>query len=559
MPFLFKKKSRGKIYYYIGENKRVKGKVVRAWETYIGTAERLLEIAMNSDPVIKEVEVLKFGAVAAVYSILQRLQLRELVNQTISPKRDQGLDLGLFVELMILNRCIDPKSKSKHNNWYKSTFLKLYQPIPTKDLHGKRFWDHMNYFTEKRIETLETKLVSRIIQEFGIQLDCLLYDPTNFSTYCRPHKGQQLGQRGNSKSKRFDLLQINLALLTTREDGIPLLHHTYPGNINDPTEFKKIIPIISNMFETFQQENNSELTLIFDKGNNSDIGLELINSSKYHFVGSLRPSTQKELFEIPTKKYNESWEDEIDGKLYAHRIRKKVYKIDCSLVLTYSKTAAEAADKVLTSHLEETERKLVELNTKVGQPYYRNKSSLEKKIKKILSKKPIKGFFKAELIISNAQDGEQQMKIIWSVEEKKVKLRRQSFGKRILFTDQTKWSTKEIIDAYKSQWRVERDFHELKSPDLIRVTPMYHWTDQKIRLHMFICVLALMVQRLLHREIKKDFSKISLDDMWSDLNEIYQVGFLLFSSNKIQYKMSKLSKTQKVIVDRFNLSKYIEK
>lgn len=559
MPFLFKKKSRGKIYWYIGENKRVKGKVVRAWETYVGTAESILDIIQNSQPKLKEIEVLKFGAVAAVFSILQRLKVRELVNQTISPKRDQGIDLGLFTEVMIINRCIDPKSKTKHNKWYQSTFLKHYQPIQAKNFRSQRFWDHMSYFTEDRIEKLEETLVSRIIQEFDIQLDCLLYDPTNFSTYCRSHKGLQLAKHGASKAKRFDLLQINLALLTTREDGIPLFHHTYPGNINDPTEFKEVLPVISKRYEAFHQQGGSDLTIVFDKGNNSESGLELVRTSKYHFVGSLRPSTQKELLEIPIKKYNETWEDNLEGKVHAHRITKQVYKNDYILVLTYSKAAAKAANKALTIQLEAIELELQELDAKIGLPYYRKESSLETKIQKIVSKKSIKGLFKAELKISQDQKDDRQMKLVWSKDEVKINLKKQSFGKRILFTDQTEWSSKEIIEAYRSQWRIERDFHELKSPDLIRVTPMHHWTDNKIRIHLFICVMALMVQRLLHREIKKDFPNFSIDDLWSNLDSIYKVGYLFTSGkNTIQYKLSKLTKMQQVIVDRYNLTSFME-
>ncbi len=73
MPFLFKKKSRGNYYYYIGENKREKGKVVRTWEVYVGPVSKILEMVQQHDTTLNEVSVAKFGAIAAALSIIERM------------------------------------------------------------------------------------------------------------------------------------------------------------------------------------------------------------------------------------------------------------------------------------------------------------------------------------------------------------------------------------------------------------------------------------------------------------------------------------------------------
>ncbi len=91
----------------------------------------------------------------------------------------------------------------------------------------------MEYLNEEAIERIEKELSSRIIELYDLNTECLLYDITNFYTFIQEHEGNELPKKGKSKAKRFDLNQINLALLVTKEDGIPLMHQTYEGNRHD--------------------------------------------------------------------------------------------------------------------------------------------------------------------------------------------------------------------------------------------------------------------------------------------------------------------------------------
>ncbi len=91
----------------------------------------------------------------------------------------------------------------------------------------------MEYLNEEAIERIEKELSSRIIELYDLNTECLLYDITNFYTFIQEHEGNELPKKGKSKAKRFDLNQINLALLVTKEDGIPLIHQTYEGNRHD--------------------------------------------------------------------------------------------------------------------------------------------------------------------------------------------------------------------------------------------------------------------------------------------------------------------------------------
>ena len=57
-----------------------------------------------------------------------------------------------------------------------------------------------------------------------------------------------------------------------------------------------------------------------------------------------------------------------------------------------------------------------------------------------------------------------------------------------------------MVAAYRSQSDVESGFRQLKDPHVVSFSPMHHWTDHKIRVHVFYCVLALTVAHLMRRE-----------------------------------------------------------
>lgn len=561
MVFLFKKKSRGKWYYYLGANKKVHGKSVRAWEIYVGPVEKILAMVQQTKEgvLLREVEVFEFGALAALLAICERLHLRQLANRYTDKRRAQGVDVGTYLTIMVLNRCVAPRSKRQLANWYQHTFLRRHLGLPLQALASQRFWDHMGYFTPEALKQLGTALIQELIEAFDVRLDCLLYDPTNFATYLTPHpdRGNQLPQWGYSKQKRFDLLQVNLALLVTRQDGLPLLHEVYGGNTHDSTEFQAIIGQLIDRYQEFQL-SCQDLTLIFDKGNNSQTAIKELEASPYHFIGSLRPSTQQTLLALPLEQYEETWRDDPQGPRVtrAHRVRKTVYGVERTVVVTYHEPSARAAKKTLEAHLGKAEENLQALQAKIGQRGYRTPDALEKKAQAIVGKKRLKGLVTITITGQDSGRSGQAPTLTWQRQTEALEKREQAFGKSVLFTDQEGWPTKEIVEAYRSQWRIERDFRELKDPSYIRATPIYHWTDEKIRVHFFICVLALLLLRLLHRQVRQAGLDWSLERIMNGLKGIKEAVITTEGWSQVQYKITKLSRDQKQLYTVLQLKRY---
>ena len=151
------------------------------------------------------------------------------------------------------------------------------------------------------------------------------YERTILPFLIQEHEGNKLPKKGNNKAKRFDLNQVNLALLVTKDEGIPLMHHTYEGNRHDAKKFPGII---------------RKVTIVFDKGNNSKKNIELLDKTAYHFVESLKPYGYKHFLEIPLEEFklvqreNEEEKEKKDD-ISAYRTRKEALGAKRVVVVTY--------------------------------------------------------------------------------------------------------------------------------------------------------------------------------------------------------------------------------
>jgi hypothetical protein len=107
-----------------------------------------------------------------------------------------------------------------------------------------------------------------------------------------------------------------------------------------------------------------------------------------------------------------------------------------------------------------------------------------------------------------------------AIQEAMVHLHTEVFGKRILISNRHAWSTEEIVLAYRGRSHVESVFRQCKDDEHLAVRPQYHWTDQKIQVHAFICLLALMLARVVEREARQLGHRESLSSLLDLLGTI---------------------------------------
>jgi transposase len=504
MASLTKKIINGRPYYYLRETARVGGrsKVVRT--TYLGRAEDIeRRLTETAEP--KAVVVRSFGAVAAASKVCAELEVAAAIDRALGTRRGSP-SVGEMITLAAINRACKPRSKRQLGDWHERTALSRLLPAPRRALSSQRFWDAMDIVSDEAIAAAETEIVKRAIARYGIELRPLIYDTTNFATFIDSANARNtIAQRGHPKGGRRDLRLIGLALCVALDSNIPLCHQPYEGNRNDTTQFPDAIALIKARLGALglTDEQLAELTLVYDKGNNSKANQPLADELGLGVVGSLSPSQHPELLDVEREHFHEI--EGMPGTL-AHRTRKDLYGHERTIVVSYSQPFADKQRRSFAQTLAKAARELDELKGIVERGKHRmDQRALEDRIKQILKRRWLKEVIHVE------HDLDAQTLHYRTDQDAIERIADREWGKRIIFTGRHEWTDEEIIAAYRAQSKGEGSFRQMKDTEFASFSPAFHWTDQKLKVHAFYCTLALMIVSLIERQIRH--AGITQDDL----------------------------------------------
>jgi transposase len=497
MASLTKKIINGRPYYYLRETARVAGrsKVVRT--VYLGRAEdierRLTEV---SEP--KAVRVRSFGAVAAALGVCRGLGVAGAIDAQLPRRRASGPSVGQMVELAAINRACAPRSKRQFADWHRRTALGRLAPLPRAALSSQRFWDAMDALSDDAIRAAEEQIVRSAIERYRLELRPLVYDTTNFQTFVDSgNERNTIARRGHAKGGRHDLRLVGLALCVALDGNVPLVHELYQGNRNDATEFPRAIALIAQRLGAlgFSDEQLAELTLVYDKGNNSKANQALADELGLAVVGSLVPAHQPELLAVPAGRFRAL--EDIEGTR-AYRTEMEVYGRQRTVLVSHSEPFAAKQARSFAQTLTKARRELSELKGIVARGRHRmDERACQERIALILKRRWLAEVLKVDVDLA-------ARRLTFRTDYAALqRIRRREFGKRIIFTDRHHWSDEQIVAAYRAQPAAEGAFRQMKDPEFAAFSPAHHWTDQKLRVHAFYCTLALTIVNLIERQLRK--------------------------------------------------------
>jgi transposase len=524
MPSLTAKLINGHTYYYARYCQRVDGKPKIVRQVYLGKIEDLVASSEQAHipPQPLETQVAACGDIAALWDIAQRLDLVPLLD-SLFPKRHQGLSCGHYLLLAAINRAVAPTSKVHLADWYRHTILTRLLPVDPALLSSQNFWNHMDLISAEQILELERHMTQRLIERFQLDLRALVYDGTNFFTYINTRTPSALPQRGHNKQKRSDLRQVNLGLLVSTDFHIPLFHHVYAGNIHDSVEFRSITEELAAHYRDLAQ-SCEHITLIFDKGNNSEKAFQTLTTTPFHFVGSLVPTQHADLLAIPRRQFRALTTPSLEG-VEVFRTEKKIFGGMRTVLVTFNQNLLDGQLQGLTASLNKARRKLRALQRQLKrwrEGKVKGKAPtlepVRKQVQAICSGQFVKLILKAE--VCAVRKG---LELTFFTHQAALdRLCRAQLGKTILFTDNADWTEEDIVNAYRSQHHIENAFRQMKNPHFLGWSPMFHWTDSKIQVHAFYCVLALLLISLLQRELARQGEPLSVNRILEELGGIQE-------------------------------------
>lgn len=489
MPSLQRYKTHGRFYYRIVESFRKDGKPRIRVLAHLGKVEDILALAQGRSTQVR-LRTFMAGAVCALYQLSEELELAQIIDQALqeygrSQIRDQ-LSVGQSLVAATIARACAPSSKRAFAEWAEQTYLPDLMDFEAGRLTSQHFWDQMNRVPIEALGKIEERVLTRLVKLESLAIDACVYDTTNFYTYIATENARsELAQRGQNKQKRHDLRQFGLALVVDRLSQLPLFHHLYSGQRNDARTLGDLIAPIRKRLKKLRTQPE-QLTFIFDAGANSTKNLQEL---KAHYVVVLRSfDHRKWLSEVASQLETITL---LNGEeVQAYRQSKVVLGQEREVVVFVSSTLQEGQRRGLLQHLQKITPEL----EKIGLHSRYRIPTVEQRLQKLLDRQYIRHLIHYEL--TESPDGGTDLRF-WSDLEEYRRLENRYFGFRILATDRSDWTTEEIIEAHRSQPRSESCFKDLKNPTMIATRPQFHWTDQKLRVHTFTCVLAYLLTRLL--------------------------------------------------------------
>jgi len=532
MAHLHKKMKKGRPYYYIREIARVNGKPTVVSQVYLGSPERILELASGTGGAEDKVTKLKseeFGALWLANQIDQKMDLVGLIDAVVPKgKGETGPSVGEYFLYAVFNRMIDACSKRALPDWYRDTAIQQIRPVVVSELNSQRYWDKWDRLDEETITEVARRFFQKLAQLEPPSSDCFLFDTTNYFTFMATDTESDLCKRGNNKEGRHWLRQVGVALLVSRDNQLPFFYREYEGNCHDSKLFGNIVDTVVASMQNFAAKPG-DLTIVFDKGMNSDDNIAAIdNSEGINFITCYSPYFAPELIHVKMDKFavaDTAKNQELiqagqaDDALLAWLTTGQYWGKERTVVVTYNPKTARKQRYVFEDKLLKLEAALFSMRDKVrkGERHWKNKKSIEERYQTLCEDLHLpKDLYNLDIEM-------EQGRLVMRFRKHYYRIGKHcdKFGKNILITDNSDWETGQIVQASLDRYMVEKSFRNSKDDDLVGVMPLRHWTDSKIRCHILTCIIALSYLRLVELAMEKNGAPMSASVVMVNMHRLH--------------------------------------
>ena len=550
------KKKKGRPYLYVREIARVDGKPKVVSQIYLGSPERVAGLASGTGTDTIKIKVEEFGALWLAQQMDKDVDLAAIVDRVIPrAAKETGPTVGEYFLYCVWNRMIEAVSKNRLPQWYDRTAVQQIRPVDLNELTSQRYWEKWDRVSEEALQAITQAFFKRIWQLESPQADCLLFDTTNYYTFLASDTQSDLARRGKSKDGRHHLRQIGLGLLVTRGSKLPLYYSVYPGNTHDSKQFEAVMDemfgIVCGLYQTKER-----LTVVIDKGMNSESNYAWIDEhARIHFVTTYSTyfaqdlaTTTLDRFEpldiAKNKKLLAAGNHE--DLILAYRTRGEYWGKDRAVVVTYNPVTARKQDYTFQSKLETIRQQLLSMRNKVREkaPHWKKPDAIRERYVRLCERLHVSSDYYT-IDFKHTNDG---LSMSFRKDPYRVSRKQAMFGKNIIITDNTDWTMREIVEASLDRWQVEDRFRLSKNDDLVSTRPIRHWTDSKIRCHLFTCVAAMTYLRRLELRLSAAGVRRTAEDVMEDMQHLHSVLTLNKGSIKPIRRLETPMKTQSEVL-----------
>ena len=446
-----------------------------------------------------------WGPVLAVRALFDQLGLWTILDSALG--KAKGVPFADRAFVLIANRLTRPASEHGLAGWLETDFV--------CDRQGRRFVPHWHQHKRVRVhfrqleawyrtldqlvaakEQIELALYHRLRDLFSIKPELVLYDIT--STYFEGAGPAGLAKHGHSRDGQPHNVQVIVAVVMV--SGWPIAHHVWAGNEVDHTTIGKAIADLHRRF------GFSRLVFVGDRGMVTNDNIDAITAGGHGYLVGLKRRRNKKL---------DRWLKAVDEAKW----------INCPVGITAQEKTNPPRTRAqeISSGVEGMRVIIVDSDERRGyeeamrqESMERTRQALEKLKRRVAAgklKQPEKIGAAAERLL---QRNHGYRYYSWDIHqggfryfenEKGLEREKGIEGKYVIATGESGLSVLEVVAIYKDLSDVERGFRQLK--DVLAMRPIYHQIEQRVKAHIFVAALALLVQRLLGRRLEEagvDFS-----------------------------------------------------
>ena len=564
MASLVAKKKGNKLYYYVVESARVDGKPRIVHQAYLGTAEKLAEMVRDrTAPVPLAATTREFGLPAALWAAAQQTGVWDLLT-SLWPTPRSGPSPAHYLLLAAIHRICQPGPKTEVPDWYRSSILSTLWEFPPDRFTSQAFWDAFEQIlpegpealsaADDPLEQAQLRLLGVWKQKQLVSRRLLAYDTTNFYTYiASTNTRNQLAQRGHNKQGRHNLRQVGLSYVLDGEQGLSLCHHVYPGNVADVEEFSTALTRITRMLDQNQIARET-VTLVLDKGSAALANTVALEEAGVGWISALPWNQAPPEFRSRATEELPACSSAQPGVRAAAKTI-LVHGREYRCVVKYSSSFAGEQLHSLTTSLSRVLQSLRGLARELNKPKARWKQdAIERKIRRWLSAP-----FLAELIRYQLHEQDGGWHLQFDFDSAALpQLLNQRLGRTVLLTNRMDWSAEQVVAGYGGQQAIERVFRGLKDGQWLGWDPMYHWTDRKIRIHAFYCMLGISLLQYVHKQAQAVWADLSVVQLIEELQQIQQFVLLYPPQGekgppRTAYVLSQQSLAQQALVKTLGL------
>ncbi|MEW6620425.1 MAG: IS1634 family transposase [bacterium] len=491
---------------------------------------------------LRNEEIKEYGVGYLASFMWQELGLKDLVEKILKGKKVE-LDYSNWIKMMVVNKLSDPTSKLGIFEWLSRVWWsnhgfdeKVLETVQKEeeeriDIAKKevmKFYRGMDYLLGMK-EEIENHLYYRFRDLFSLEVDLVFYDLT--SSYFEGDGPEGLAKLGYSRDHEPGKPQVVIGLILC--NGLPIGHEVFEGNRVDKKTVKEVLAKLKEQFKI------NRCIFVGDRGLVSKENLEILEKEKgFESILALRKRRNKEVKEIMLEGTSLIYCRLEDNLEYRERRREDGLRY---IICRHPEIAKEQREE-RQENMAEIEKELEELKGEVDKQKRPSLKKIVKKVEDILSFRHGYGLYKYKL-------DEKNKSFEYFRNEEGIRLENELDGVYILRTYEKDLSAEEIIESYKDLQDVERAFRSLKTP--LELRPFYHHKEERVKAHVFICVLAYIVQKVVEKMLREGGINVSGERVFSLFKQmgiaVMKVGGKSYGyTSEPTYMQNRILKTLKI-------------